>query len=639
MSKHVDTRQGLLAEIERLRLRLQESEETLDAIRSGEVDALVISGPEGEQIYTLTGADRAYRSLFETMNEGAATLSSDGTIFFCNARLSDMLKTPIEAIVGKSVLRFIAPEDRASFEALLDRGLESPQETELLIKAGGGIILPVHVSTSPLSIEGSSVICMILTDLTERKQSQEALQKSEQRFRAIFESSRDPIWVKSKDLTITDVNPAMAKFFGRPAEKMVGLSAEDLFGRDTGEYMRELDLRVLSGQSVEEQRALNINGVELVWDISKVPLRNASGAIVGLCAIAHDVTDWRQQPHLPGETLYKSGAMLSTLTMAQAVAKKGSTILLLGESGSGKDYVAKFIHKNSGQSTGPYFSINCAAIPSDIAESELFGHEKGAFTGAGSRKRGLLELAEGGTLLLNEIGELSLLLQAKLLTFLDTRRFTRVGGEKEITVNVRLLAATNRDLQKEVEEGRFRKDLFYRINVMSVKVPPLRKRRDDIPILVEQILSQLHTELQFARPPRINPETMELLKNYHWPGNVRELRNVLERAVILSNGQAIDPADLGLREDKRPPSTAWSFATSFPFGKTLQDITDELTKSLLLEMLRIYGGNKTIVAKHLGICRDSVYRYMKKFGLEEDTGNNEDKDQDKAAGPLYHDTE
>ena len=308
--------------------------------------------------------------------------------------------------------------------------------------------------------------------------------------------------------------------------------------------------------------------------------------------------------------------MKSTLALARAAAQKDSIILLLGESGSGKDYLARHIHNRSKRSHGPYFSVNCAAIASQLAESELFGHEKGAFTGAQGRKRGLLELAEGGTLLLNEIGELSLPLQAKLLTFLDTKKFTRVGGEKEISVDARLITATNRDLQHEVEAGRFRNDLFYRINVMSITVPPLRKRREDLPVLAREILSQLHAEARFATPPSIDAAAIELLKNYDWPGNVRELRNVLERAAILSNGGALDLTGLQLSTDKAGPNQEWSFTTSFPFGGTLQDVTDELTKSLLVEALRLSGGNKKKTAQTLGIARDSLYRHLKKFGME-----------------------
>ncbi len=621
MSKYEDRTQELQAEIEGLRLRLQEAEDTLDAIRTGGVDALVVSGPDGEQVYTLTGTNRPYRVLFETMNEGAATLSSDGIILFCNTKLSEMFKTPMELIAGSSIFRFTAEEDAASLAALLDTGLEKPQKKEIALKCSDGRVIPCQISASPLPLEDSSAICMIVTDLTQRKQSEEAQRGSEERFWAIFEATQDLVWVKDRDLKITHLNSAMAKIFGRPSEELIGLNPEELFGDDTGKYMRELDLRVLSGQSIEEQRGLSINGMEMVWDIVKVPLRDTSDGIIGLCAIARDVTDWRQRAPHKRDTSYPSEAMNSTLNMAQIAAKKRSTVLLQGESGSGKDYVAKYIHDHSERSSGPYFSINCAAIPSELAESELFGHEKGAFTGAGSRKRGLIELAEGGTLLLNEIGELPLLLQAKLLTFLDTRQFTRVGGEKEISVNVRLLAATNRDLEKEIEEGRFRQDLFYRLNVMTIRVPPLRERRDDIPMLIEEIVADLRTELQFKTVPKIEPSTIEILKVYHWPGNVRELRNVLERAAMLSSGPTIDPAHLGLHIDNGAPATQWSFKTSFPFGKTLQDVTDELTRSLLLEMFKLYDGNKTLIAKNLGIARDSVYRYMKKFGLEDKIGD------------------
>ena len=240
----------------------------------------------------------------------------------------------------------------------------------------------------------------------------------------------------------------------------------------------------------------------------RTPLYNGSGEITGICVICRDVTDFNKiqdRPKLdPHE--YRSEAMKSVLDLATFAASGKSVILLLGESGVGKDYLAKYIHERSNYSSGPYFSINCAAVPSELAESELFGHEAGAFTGANRRKRGLLELAEGGTLLLNEIGELSPALQAKFLTFLDTRTFTRVGGQQEIKVNARILAATNRDLQNEISSGRFRADLYYRLNVLSIRVPPLRERTEDLPILVAQLLSTLAKDLQMSFCARIDSQ-------------------------------------------------------------------------------------------------------------------------------------
>ena len=230
----------------------------------------------------------------------------------------------------------------------------------------------------------------------------------------------------------------------------------------------------MDGQTIEEERVRPINGVPLTFHDIRVPLRDSSGEIVGIFGISRNITDRRtvELPRANKAGEYPSKAMKSIMTRVSFAAETESTLLLLGESGSGKDYLARYIHDHSKRVDGPYWSINCAAVSGTLADSELFGHKRGAFTGAQSRKRGLLELAEGGTLLLNKIGELSLPLQAKLLTFLDTKQFTRVGGEKNITVNARLIAATNRDLEKEVEDGRFRNDLFYRLNVLSVTVPP-----------------------------------------------------------------------------------------------------------------------------------------------------------------------
>ena len=453
-----------------------------------------------------------------------------------------------------------------------------------------------------------------------KEKSDLARQESEQRFRGIFEGAQDYIYLQDRSLRFTLVNPAVEKLVGRPASEIIGVTYQDLFGEAGLDQVMEACTRVLEGESIEEEHTRNVNGIPLTFLETRVALRDSDGVIVGVFTISREITERKRaerRPLLtPGE--YPSEAMAATLGLALIAAQRESIVLLVGESGSGKDHLARYIHQHSDRSSGPYFSINCAAIPSELAESELFGHEKGAFTGAVSRKRGLLELAEGGTLLLNEIGELPFPLQAKLLTFLDTRKFTRVGGEKEITVNVRLIAATNRNLQKEVEAGRFRNDLFYRIDVLSITVPPLRERREDIPILIAEILSQLHSEFEFTAPPSLDAATMELLKRYSWPGNVRELRNVLERAVIVSDGGTIDLTALQLRMDKEGPKTEWSFSTSFPFGSTLQDVTDELTKSLVVETLRLCAGNKRKAAKNLGISRDTLYRHMKKFGMETD---------------------
>ena len=315
--------------------------------------------------------------------------------------------------------------------------------------------------------------------------------------------------------------------------------------------------------------------------------------------------------------------MGSALKSARIAAEKESIILLLGESGSGKDYLARYIHDHSNRANGPYFAVNCAAISRELAESELFGHERGAFTGAHGRKRGLLELAEGGTLLLNEIGELTLSLQSKLLTFLDTRSFLRVGGEKSITVNARIIAATNRSLETEVAEGRFLSPLLYRLNVLTITIPPLRDRIEDIPILLEEIMSRLMVELQFTFRPAIDPASVIALAMYHWPGNVRELRNVIERALILSDGKKLNMALPSVDVNHK----VWSHVSSFPeHERTLHDVTDDAIESLVLEALRRCDGNRTFAARTLGIARDSLYRHMKRFGITSENRTAEQSD-------------
>ncbi|MGO9121235.1 MAG: sigma-54 interaction domain-containing protein [Desulfomonilaceae bacterium] len=438
-----------------------------------------------------------------------------------------------------------------------------------------------------------------------------ASMESARLFSTVFEAASDALFIKDTSLRYTHVNPAMQVLFSRPASELVGKKDEDLLEPEDAKYFEELEQRVLQGESIEEQRSRLINGVVMTFLDVRVSLRGASGEIIGICGFSRDITDRQRIDFAKSSSTdeYPSLAMRDCLEKARLAAQKDTTVLLLGESGSGKDYMARYVHDNSKRSGGPYWDLNCAAVSQQIAESELFGHERGAFTGAYARKRGLLELAEGGTLLLNEIGELPLSLQAKLLTFLETKQFIRVGGEKKITVNTRLIAATNRDLTEDVEKGNFRKDLFYRLNVFFIKVPPLRERREDFPKLVEELMQQIGKEMGLEDIPYVQPHTMTALREYSWPGNVRELRNVLERGIILSDGKALNLDDISL-EPKSGVPTFWS--TDFPPKPSLEIALEDLRATCIQEAMRLTGNNQKRSAELLGIDRYKLLRNLKK---------------------------
>lgn len=441
------------------------------------------------------------------------------------------------------------------------------------------------------------------------------LRDSEERFRAIFESAEDSIQVRNSFLQYTMVNPAAETLMNRSASEIIGRTDEELFDSETSAALREVDLRVLDGQTVEQEYELQIGGKRVMLFSRKVPLRNVHGDVVGICDISRDITSRRHFGEIaePGDTDFSSGKMRKTLSLARVAAKRAAVVLLTGETGSGKDYLARYIHSHSPRSGGPFRSVNCAAIPKDIAESELFGHEPGAFTGA-TGARGLLELAEGGTLLLNEIGELSLPIQAKLLSFLDERSFTRVGGRKPIKVNARLVAATNKDLKEELDQGRFRADLFHRINVFAIHVPSLRERIEDIPILAQSILTELAKELGLDEVPRLDADTTDRLCRYQWPGNVRELKNVLERALIVSGGNSFS---IGQFMPDLLSSRSWSYSVEFPETGSMDQVMDDLSRQLIQEALRRSGGNQTCAAKSLRLSRAALWRRTRKLGILE----------------------
>ncbi|TAJ35144.1 MAG: sigma-54-dependent Fis family transcriptional regulator [Nitrospirae bacterium] len=308
-----------------------------------------------------------------------------------------------------------------------------------------------------------------------------------------------------------------------------------------------------------------------------------------------------------------SPPMLEVYKLVARVATSKSTVLLEGESGTGKELVARAIHSNSPRWDRPFVPINCAALPETLLESELFGYEKGAFTGAVGVKLGLFETADGGTLFLDEIGDVGPALQAKLLRVIQEQEVRRVGGTVAAKVDVRIIAATNRDLGVLVKEGRFREDLFYRLNVVRIVLPPLRDRHDDIPMLAHHFLQQYSGGHEPLRG--FVPETMALLQRYHWPGNVRELENIVERAVSLSHGPLVLPDDLPetVRKAGAVPG-AESFGNDVQENDTLPTL-DEMDKRYLMRVLRETGGNKVRAAKILGIDRRTLYRMAERFGL------------------------
>lgn len=468
----------------------------------------------------------------------------------------------------------------------------------------------VMEQTNELALTGEK----LLDEIESRRYAEELAAEKERLFRAVFDSVRDCVFVKDLSLRYTHVNPEMESLLGMPSSAIIGRTDEEIFGPVAGKHLREVELRVLEGEHIEEEHSRPVNGGNLTFLDLRVPLRNSKGATIGLCGISRNITERKraQQPYEPVNLDFPSRSMQTMLKHARHFAQTDSIVLLLGESGTGKDRLARWIHDHSPRARGPFFTMNCATLTQELAESELFGHEQGAFTGARGRVRGLLELAEGGTLLLNEIGDLALPLQAKLLTFLDTRTFCRLGGREMISVNARLMAATNRDLEKEAAEGRFRRDLFYRLNVLSLRIPPLRERREDIPVLVHKVLAELAEELQLASIPDVDAETMQQLCDYSWPGNIRELRNILERSIILSDGKSLR-LDHFLQRELHSSHLTWS--VSFPPERPLTEVIKDVRRKFVEEALRRSGGNKMKASRLLHVSRYTLRRQMETLGM------------------------
>ncbi len=541
--------------------------------------------------------------IFEMLFDGVLILK-DGVVMEVNHGLLSMTGHQKSELVGKRI------EDLDGWVELgmsLRAATNVPSVFESRLPRKGH--LPAYATIRAVRYSGDpSVVLAIVAGLTEDEPASASLLRSAERYRSLFEAMPDLVSTKDKELRYSEVNPAMEKTLGISATEITGRTSEQIFGTEVGARIQNWDNRVLSGETIEEEHTVSVCGENLVLHEVRVPIRNSAGEIIGVCGIARDITEKRSILGSPAisKSGYRSRAMKETMKLAGQAASTDSIVLLLGESGSGKDYLAAWLHEHSKRSGSPFLTINCAAVPQDIAESELFGHEAGAFTGAKNRKKGLLELAEGGTLLLNEIAELPQSLQSKLLVFLDSRSFHRLGGQAGVHVDARILAATHRPLEEEVEAGRFLKPLYYRLNVFQIRVPPLRERTEDIPQLCRELIAKVAVEMNFSKVPDLDAHALKGLMKHNWPGNVRELRNVLEKGLILwqSGKLKLNVPMNELEQDE------CSLQMTIPEGKGIKELSREFKKLVCLEAIKRNGGNRTAAARSLGLSRDSLYRQL-----------------------------
>lgn len=429
---------------------------------------------------------------------------------------------------------------------------------------------------------------------------------------AILNSIEDGVLTVDQNWRITS--------FNRRAEAITGFAAEDVLGKPCRTVLeRGPQGRNLCGRACPVKRALETRqpirdvpsemvdrqGKRVVLRLSASILRDETGETIGGVETFRDISDLvhlrgsLEQKYGFNQMIGKSPVMRRIYDLIRDIADTEATVLIQGETGTGKELIVEAIHHHSPRKGGPFIRLNCSALPEGLLESELFGHERGAFTGAVRDKPGRFELADGGTLLLDEIGEVSPAIQVKLLRVLEDQTFERMGGTETLRADVRLIAATNRDLKKAIRQRTFREDLYYRLNVLPIWVPPLRERREDIPLLVAHFLKQHSPD----HPVQIAPQTTDLLVRYPWPGNIRELENVIEYALLHSKGGGIFPEHL-------PPDVRGSSQVE-PGPGLLQASEREAIR----QALEMTDGNRQEAARLLGVSRATLYRKMKRHDL------------------------
>jgi formate hydrogenlyase transcriptional activator len=515
------------------------------------------------------------------------------------------------------------PDDDKRIRELFERSEieKTDYEADYRIVLSDGSIKHIHAVGHPVLNDSGDLVEFVGTamDVTERKQAEDKIRKQEVELRQILDAAPQHLSVLRGDGSHLYINQSSLDFLGLTLEKWQKSDIRELIHPDDAERVaRERKQALSSGSPLEvEMRLRRLDGEYRWFFLHYKPLKDQLGHITRWVVPAIDIEDRKRveermrnenlalreqidQAFMFEEIVGSSPALQTVLSSIVKVAPTDSTVLITGETGTGKELIARAIHKHSQRSGQAFISVNCASIPSSLIASELFGHEKGAFTGAVQRRQGRFELAHSGTIFLDEVGDLPAETQVTLLRVLQERQFERVGGNRVLTTDVRVIAATNRDLTAAIAAGTFRSDLFYRFNVFPIEVPPLRKRKEDIPMLLEYFVKR-YAEKVGKQIRQINTNTLELCQAYLWPGNIRELQNIVERSVILSNSDTFRIEEAWLAS----PEPASQELISSPLPNTLQNQEREIIEAALAECHGKVAGPKGAAAK-LGIPRSTL---------------------------------
>ena len=573
-----------------------------------------------------------FRTITDAIRQSVAVLAADGTILYVNQVFREVTGLTMREANDKTLhTRVFHPDDLGRAlgerqEALL-RGTPFEYEARLLMKDGQYRWFLIQYN--PLKDEHGHIIRWYGTgtDIDDRKRSEQKLRQSEQDLRTMIDAIRQSISVLAADGTIVHVNRVFQETTGVTIREG---NAKTFLTRvfhpdDLGRVLAERQEGLLRGTPFEYEARVLMRGGQYRWGLIQYnPLKDERGQIIRWYSTGTDIDDRKRiEEQLRNENLVlreeidrssmfeeivgSCKPMRQVLKQVEKVAPSDSTVLILGETGTGKELIARALHKRSKRATRAFVRVNCAAIPQSLIASELFGHEKGAFTGALQRRVGRFEAAEGGTLFLDEIGDLPMETQIALLRVLQEKEFERVGSNHPISIDVRVIAATNRDLPAAVVAGTFRQDLFYRLNVVPIAVPPLRERAEDIPLLVEYFVGRFANGAG-KNIRHISKDTLEQLKGYDWPGNIRELQNVVERAVTLSETDTFVVDESWLRRESAGPSPRDGLST-------LADREVEMIEAALAESHGRISGPSGAAAK-LGIPRQTLESKIRRLGID-----------------------